>query len=126
MHSALCNDEAYAAHDKAQYLGPKRGEYDKETEEYYEVHDQERAARTAHSDIQPASVRIRNYRHKTFGRKYEQAVEGVKAKDNALAGMKKENSWHGLMTAKLGSVYDVPTSSTTDERSTMASSMTMR
>ena len=105
MHSALCNDEAYAAHDKAQYLGPKRGEYDKETEEYYEVHDQERAARTAHSDIQPASVRIRNYRHKTFGRKYEQAVEAVKAKEGdmeAKRNQQQELSGSGLGFGQVG------------------------
>ena len=124
VHSALCNEEMYAAHDKAQYLGPKRGEFDKETEEYYEVHDHERAARTAHPDIQPASVRIKNYRHKTFGKKFDQAVDAVKARDSQLSGLKKESSWHGLMTAKLGSVYDVPSnSSQLDERSTMASTM---
>lgn len=107
VHSALCNEEAFQAHDKAMYVG-KREMFDKETEEFYEVYDTKFAKRTPHPDIQPSSVRIRNYKAKSFGKKYEQARDAVKANDHALAIMKKKNKAHGLMTAQLGSAYDVP------------------
>lgn len=43
-----------------------------------------------------------------FGSKYEQAVHDVKMKDNQLSALKTQRPKRGLMTAQLGSVYDVP------------------
>lgn len=68
----------------------------------------ESAARTHHGDIQPSSIRIQGYKHKTFGKKYTDAVSEVKRKDHELTVMKKTKDSHGLMTAELGSIYDVP------------------
>ena len=42
-----------------------------------------------------------------FGSKYEQAVHDVKMKDNQLSALKTQRPKRGLMTAQLGSVYDV-------------------
>ena len=53
-------------------------------------------------------MRIQNYKHKTFGKKFDAAVEQVKKRDHDLSIMKKTNAEHGLMTAQLGSIYDVP------------------
>jgi len=71
VHSALCNDDAFEAADKAKYED-KVAVYDKVTEEL--VTGDAPAERTAHKDIQPSSVRIKNYKHKMFGKRYEQAV----------------------------------------------------
>ena len=53
-------------------------------------------------------MRIQNYKHKTFGKKFDAAVEAVKRRDHELSIMKKTNKEHGMMTAQLGSIYDVP------------------
>ena len=64
--------------------------------------------RTHHGDIQPSAVRIQGYKHKSFGKKITDAVDEVKRRDHQLTIMKKTKENHGLMTAQLGSVYDIP------------------
>ena len=64
--------------------------------------------RTNHGDIQPSAIRIQSYKHKNFGKKYQDAVEQVKLKDHEMSLLKKSKDNHGLMTAQLGSIYDVP------------------
>ena len=59
--SALCNEESVTADNKKMF---------DDTE--YE------AQRTHHPNIQPADVRIQNYQVKGFGKKFQQAVHGVK------------------------------------------------
>ena len=86
----------------------KVARYDKDLEEMVMVDDPNQAKRTHHPEIQPAATRIQTYKHKQFGQKYKDAVEQIKRKDHELSVMKKRNTEHGLMTAQLGSVYDVP------------------
>ena len=45
----------------------------------------------------------------------------MKARDAQLTSLKKQESEHGLMTAQLGSIYDVPI---VDDKSTMAATTT--
>lgn len=61
-------------------------------------------------------MRIHGYKHKSFGKKITDAIDEVKRKDHELTVMAKTKDQHGLMTAQLGSVYDVPiaSASTTD------------
>ena len=82
---------------------------------YEDVEDSEEevireARRTHHPEIQPADVRLQNYQVKGFGRKFQQATTGVKTRDAELMEIKKSEtgSNKGLLTAQLGSVYDVP------------------
>ena len=41
----------------------------------------------------------------------------VKEKDNEMAAQKRRNEEHGLMSAQLGSVYDIPVSASVDAQS---------
>lgn len=107
VHSALCNEESVEIFNKAMYEG-KIAQYDADLEENVLVDDPSQAQRTHHPEIQPAAIRIQTYKHKQFGQKYKDAVDEIKRKDHQLSVMKKRNSQHGLMTAQLGSVYDVP------------------
>ena len=66
VHSALCNEDAVEAYNKAMYTG-KRTVYDPDTQDTYEVEDMNKAKRTHHDHIQPAAVRIQSYKHKQFG-----------------------------------------------------------
>ncbi len=73
-------------------------EWDKATESNVIVEDFI-PKRTHHGDIQPSAVRIQSYKHKLFGKKYQDAVEGVRRKDYELGLLKKQKTEHGLMTA---------------------------
>ena len=66
--------------------------------------------RSVHPSIQPADIRIQNYQVKGFGKKFQQAVAKVKADDARLMQQKKNDTAEkkGLLTANLGSIYDVP------------------
>lgn len=50
VHSALCNEDAVEAYNKAMYTG-KRLVYDHDTKESYEVDDHTKAKRTQHDHI---------------------------------------------------------------------------
>ena len=82
--SALCNEESVSADNKKMF---------DDTE--YE------AQRTAHPSIQPADVRIQNYQVKSFGKKFQQAVQSVKQRDAQLMEYKKADTAtkKGLLTA---------------------------
>lgn len=108
VRSALCDVDKVDAYNKAMYKGT-RVVYNKDAKEI----EVESAARTHHGDIQPSAVRIQGYKHKTFGRKITDAIDEVKRKDHELTVMAKTKNQHGLMTAQLGSIYDVPIPSTT-------------
>lgn len=120
VHSALCNEDSVDQFNKAMFEG-KRVKYDKHMEELVTVEDPRYAQRTQHNDIPPATSRIQQYKHKTFGNKYKDAVEAVKTKDHSLSVMKKQKNEHGLMTAQLGSIYDVPMTAATSESMQMQS-----
>ena len=103
VRSALCDADKVDKYNKDMYKGT-RVVYSKDGKEL----EVESAARTHHGDIQPSAVRIQGYRHKSFGKKITDAVSAVKKKDHELTIMSKTKDNHGLMTAQLGSVYDVP------------------
>ena len=104
VRSALCDVDKVDAYNKAMYHGT-RVVYDKDSKEI----EVESAARTHHGDIQPSAIRIQGYKHKSFGKKITDAVDAVKKKDHELTVLSKTKEGnHGLMTAQLGSVYDIP------------------
>ena len=121
VHSALCNPELVEKHNKAMYE-TTRNVYDPIEDAWVEKHDPCFAQRTHHGEIQPAAQRIKAYRHRSFGKKYDEAVERVKQKDYSLSVMKKQRKEHGLMTAQLGSIYDIPIN-VTDQSTDVGSSV---
>ena len=80
LHSALCDEDQVEKFNKAMYIG-KRVVFDKEEGEQIMIDDPSCGERTHHPDIQPAATRIQNYKHKTFGKKYTDAVDSVKQND---------------------------------------------
>ncbi len=84
VHSALCNVDAVEAYNKNMYDGHVV-EYDHDEKELvsYVPEDvpENSRQRTHHGDIQPSAIRIQGYKHRTFGKKYENAVAEVKKKD---------------------------------------------
>ena len=68
------------------------------------------AQRSQNPGIEPAEIRLKNYQIKSFGSRYDQAVTNVKARDAQLMLQRKldPDKRKGLLTAQLGSCYDVP------------------
>ena len=82
VHSALCNDDQVEAYNKAMYVGKRylkrddpEYEYDDDNQTTKMIDDPKCAQRTHHADIQPSAIRIQAYKHKQFGKKYQDAVE---------------------------------------------------
>ena len=94
VRSALCDADKVDAYNKAMYKGT-RIVYNKDAKEI----EVESAARTHHGDIQPSTIRIQGYKHKSFGKKITDAIDTVKKKDHELTVMAKTKDSHGLMTA---------------------------
>ncbi len=117
VHSALCNVDAVEAYNKNLYAG-HLAKHDHDENELIAVPDDSIKQRSHHGDIQPPAMRIQGYKHRTFGKKYENAVAEVKRKDHELSLLKESKDKQGLMTAQLGSIYDIPVSMSSDVAST--------
>ena len=80
------------------------------------------AARSIHKDIPPANIRIKQYRTKGF-KHFNDAYAAVKEDDAKLIQQREGQEFKkGLLTANLGSIYDIPASMRDQEESSIAGS----
>ena len=102
MRSALCDEDQMAEVKRRMY----------EQEEYSYIKG---PMRSAHPDIPPPEDRIKAFKTKQL-KHLGEAYDQVKANDAKLIQIREDSEGgQGLLTANLGSVYDIPASMRDDQ-----------